>query len=235
MTNNPKLYLIPTPIGEQNPLDALPSETLSRLPDIRHFLVENLRSARRFLKAAAYQHDFDSVTFYEINEHNQYQVNLEWIQPLLDGHHLGLLSEAGVPCVADPGYTVVRLAHEKGFEVVPLGGPTSILKALMASGLNGQQFTFHGYLPVKPDELKRQLKKIEDSAKNGYTQIFIETPYRNDRMFDIIISTCQHNTLLCIASAIDTDQQKINTLPVLTWKKNKPELKGKPCVFLLGY
>ena len=235
MNINPKLYLIPTPIGEQNPLEVLPHETLIQLPNIKHFLVENLRSARRFLKAAGYPHDFDTVWFYEINEHNQHEVTIDWLQPLREGHNTGLLSEAGVPCVADPGYTMVRLAHENNVEVISLGGPSSIIKALMASGLNGQQFTFHGYLPVKPDELKPRLKKIEELARKNYTQIFIETPYRNDRMFDIITTTCHSDTLLCIASAIDTDQQKIVTKAVEFWKKNKPELKGKPCVFLLGY
>ncbi len=232
--DNPTLFLIPTPVGNRNTQDVLPAETLSILPQISHFLVENIRSARRFLKAASYPHNFDDVWFYEINEHNQLNSEKEWLQPLREGHHMGLLSESGVPCVADPGFTVVRMAHELNYRVAPLGGPTSIIKALMASGLNGQQFVFHGYLPIKPDELKRKLKKIEELALTGYTQIFIETPYRNDRMLDTVLSSCRNDTILCIAASIDSEDQLILTKSISGWKQSKPFLKGKPCVFLLG-
>lgn len=231
----PTLYLIPTPVGESNSLTVLPAETLNILPDIQHFLVENIRSARRFLKSSAYPHDFDNVWFCEINEHNQLHIESEWLEPMKDGKNMGLLSEAGIPCVADPGYTVVRMAHENGFNVSPLGGPSSIIKSLMASGLNGQQFSFHGYLPVKTDELKRKLKKIEEQSVSGYTQIFIETPYRNDRLFDTITAVCKPDLLLCIAVSIDTEEQSIQTRSITGWKKIKPNLKGKPCVFLLGH
>lgn len=228
------MYLIPTPVGEANSLTVLPAETLNALPEIHHFLVEKIRSARRFLKSAAYPHDFENVWFYEINEHNQFNENVEWLQPMKNGKSIGLLSEAGIPCVADPGFTVVRLAHEFGYNVSPLGGPSSIFKALMASGLNGQQFTFHGYLPVKTDELKRKLKKIEELSASGYTQIFIETPYRNDRMLDAILTVCKQNLFLCIAASIDTEDQLIQTKIISDWNKSKPILKGKPCVFLIG-
>ncbi len=228
------LFIIPTPIGEHHPEIVLPQETLSVLPEIKHFLVENLRTARRFLKSAGYPYDFNEVWFYELNEHNQFHIHSEWIQPLVNGNSMGLLSEAGLPCVADPGYTVVRMAHEKQCTVIPLGGPSSILKALMASGLNGQQFTFHGYLPVKSEELKKTIKIIEEQSRSGYSQIFIETPYRNNRMFEALCNICRNETLICIASSLDSQEQQIVTKPVALWKKTKPELKGKPCVFILG-
>lgn len=228
------LFLIPTPIAEGSHLNVLPPETISVLPKLSHFLVENTKSARRFLKRAGYPHSFDETWFFEINEHNQFEINAHWLQPLKDGKDVGLLSEAGLPCVADPGYTVVRLAHEFGFKVVPLGGPSSLMKALMASGLNGQQFVFHGYLPVKPDDLKRSLKKLEENARLGFTQIFIETPYRNDRMLEMILAVCRLETRICIAAAIDTEQEDIRTASVSVWKKSKHTLKGLPTVFLIG-
>ena len=234
MSKNSALYLIPTPIGEGRHNEVLPSETLNILPFMKHFIVENLRSARRFLKAAGYPHDFDNVWFYEISEHNQFDSVSECLKPLADGFLIGLISEAGIPCVADPGFTVVRMAHERGVRVVPLGGPSSVMKALMASGLSGQQFTFHGYLPVKQDQLKSQLKKIEVHANGGYTQIFIETPYRNDRMLETIINVCHPSTCLCIAASIDTEKQFIKTMKISDWKKNIPVLKGMPAVFLIG-
>ncbi len=229
-----KLYLIPTPIGDKNLTTVLPQETLFIIPQIKHFLVENIRTARRFLKDANYPHDFVNVHFFEVNENNQFKIDAELLKPLSNQFPMALLSEAGIPCVADPGFTVVRLAHRNGFKVVPLGGPSAIVKALMASGLNGQQFTFHGYLPIKKYALVKFLKKAEQQAYNGYTQIFIETPYRNERIFETIISTCSNNTLLCVASAIDTERQFIITKHIAEWKKTKKALKGQPCVFLLG-
>jgi 16S rRNA (cytidine1402-2'-O)-methyltransferase len=234
MKNNVALYLIPTPIGETGHKEMLPAETIDVLPHLKHFLVENIRSARRFLRAAGYAHNFDDVWFLEINEHNQMDFSQEWLQPIKNGHSVGLLSEAGLPCVADPGYTVVRIAQQQNIHVVPLGGPSSLMKALMASGLNGQQFTFHGYLPVKVDELKRKIKIIEEQAIKGYTQIFIETPYRNERMFESLLSACRPETLLCVAAAIDTSNQFIKTASISQWKKLKPSLKGLPCVFCIG-
>lgn len=206
---NPKLYLIPTPISEKDPHLVLNAETINTISKIRFFLVENLRTARRFLKSIGYPHSIDSTWFFEISEHNQHNTLLEWIQPMIDGNDMGLLSEAGVPCVADPGYTVVNLAHQKNFDVVPLVGPSSILMALMASGLSGQNFKFHGYLPVKPDELKRKIKQIEQETIKGETQIFIETPYRNDKMFDFLISNCKSELMLCLASDINGNEEFI--------------------------
>jgi 16S rRNA (cytidine1402-2'-O)-methyltransferase len=231
----PKLYLIPTPIGTGTPVNTIPPETIRIIQKIQHFLVENTRTARRFLRDAGYLMNFDEVWFYEINEHNQHEITKEWISPLFGGHDLGLMSEAGIPCVADPGSAVVKLCHEFDFPVIPLSGTSSIFKALMASGFDGQQFTFHGYLPVKKEELKQRLKKIEENMyQHGYTQIFMETPYRNERLFETILSTLKNQTMLCIACSIDSPDMMIKTKSVVQWKSDKPTLKNIPAVFLIG-
>jgi len=234
MKNSASLYLIPTPIGDRNADTSLPLHTIETIHQIKHFLVENIRTARRFLKSVQYPYDFEQVWFYEVHEHNQLEVNSEWLKPLLQGHNTGLMSEAGIPCVADPGHTVVRLAHEHQIRVVPLGGQSSIFMALMSSGLNGQQFTFHGYLPVKIEILRQELKKIEQAARKGYSQIFIETPYRNQRLLEVILTSCLQDTMLCIASGIDTKSQNIQTRSIHEWKTSAINLKGLPCVFILG-
>jgi 16S rRNA (cytidine1402-2'-O)-methyltransferase len=232
--NKTTLYLIPTSISGDRYRDVLPAETLIAMNRIRHFVVENIRTARRFLKAAGYEHDFEEVSFTEMNKHQDFQPESIWMEWLREGLLVGVISEAGVPCVADPGFSLVKVAHEHNYKVVPLGGPSSVIKALMASGLNGQQFTFHGYLPVKPDELKRSIRTIEEQALKGYTQMFIETPYRNERMFEALLATCKPELLLCLAAAIDTPGEDIRTRTIREWKKHKPVLKGLPCVFLLG-
>jgi 16S rRNA (cytidine1402-2'-O)-methyltransferase len=232
--NEATLFLIPTSISGDRYRDVLPAETLIALNRIRHFVVENIRTARRFLKASGYNHDFEEVSFAVMNKHQQFQPESHWLEWLRDGYPVGIISEAGVPCVADPGFSLVRVAHEHNFKVSPLGGPSSVIKALMASGLNGQQFTFHGYLPVKPDELRQSIKITEEQAFRGYTQIFIETPYRNDRMFEALVKNCKPELFLCLAIAIDTPEEKIFTQSIRDWKKQKPILKGLPCVFLLG-
>jgi len=229
------LYLIPTPLGETGFEIGLPAYNMQILDHIEIFIVEELRTARRFLRKAGYTKDFETVTFYLLNEHTPDVEAASMLELSLAGKNIGLLSEAGLPCVADPGNIVVRLAHRKGIRVVPLIGPSSIMLALMASGLNGQNFAFHGYLPVKPDERSRALRELDHAAtKSNQTQIFIETPYRNLQMLESIIKTCHPSLRLCIAVDLTLETEWIRSIPVSEWKKQKPDLHKRPAVFLLG-
>jgi len=229
------LYLIPTPLGESGFESGLPAVNHLILGEIDTFIVEELRTARRFLRKAGYTKDFDSVTFHLLNEHTPDSEAAGMLGKALEGHHVGLLSEAGLPCVADPGNIIVRLAHSKGIRIIPLTGPSSIMLALMASGLNGQNFAFHGYLPVKPDERARALRELENgTSKNNQTQIFIETPYRNLQMLESIVKTCNSSLMLCIAVDLTLQTEWIHCLSVGEWKKQKPEIHKRPAVFLLG-
>jgi len=228
------LFLIPSNIADNDLFQHVSPYNIKISHSLKHFIVENARTARRYLKAIHYPYSFDEVWMRSLNEHNQFDVDSELLLPCFSGHNVGLLSEAGTPCVADPGYTIVRLAHQSGIRVVPLSGYSSIIQALMASGLNGQNFCFHGYLPVKPNELKVCLKKIEKQAASGQTQIFIETPYRNNRMLEIILSICNNQTLLCVATDISGDNERIIVMSISEWKKKKIDLKVMPSVFLLG-
>jgi 16S rRNA (cytidine1402-2'-O)-methyltransferase len=229
------LYLIPTPLGDTGFEAGMPAANLNILHGIETFIVEELRTARRFLRKAGYLKDFESVTFHLLNEHTpDYEVST-MLENTLAGHNTGLLSEAGLPCIADPGNIVVRLAHRKGIKVVPLTGPSSIMLGLMASGLNGQNFVFHGYLPVKPDERTRSLRELDNAVSRGnQTQIFIETPYRNIAMFESILKTCHPSLMLCIAVDLTLSTEWIKSLPISEWKKQKPDLHKRPAVFLLG-
>jgi len=232
---NGNLYLIPTPLGETGFDKGMPAYNLQILQKIDTFIVEELRTARRFLRKAGYTKDFETVTFYLLNEHTPEDEASGMLENASKGHHLGLLSEAGLPCIADPGNIVVRLAHRKGIRVIPLTGPSSIMLALMASGLNGQNFVFHGYLPVKPDERTKALRELENSAsRNNQTQIFIETPYRNLQMLESIIKTCHTSLTLCIAVDLTLETEWIRSMPLNEWKRQKPELHKRPAVFLLG-
>jgi 16S rRNA (cytidine1402-2'-O)-methyltransferase len=229
------LYLIPTPLGETGFESGLPAYNMQILQHIETFIVEELRTARRFLRKAGYAKDFESVTFYLLNEHTPDYEATTMLEKAIAGQHIGLLSEAGLPCIADPGHIVVRLAHRKGIRVIPLTGPSSIMLALMASGLNGQNFVFHGYLPVKPDERTKALRELEfASAKSKQTQIFIETPYRNVAMLESILKTCHPSLILCIAVDLTLETEWIRSMPVGEWKKQKYELHKRPAVFLLG-
>lgn len=236
---NGKLYLIPTPLGEGAYHDFFPAFNAEIINHINYYIVEELRTARRFLRYAGINKRIDELQFFELNEHTQGVELNEYLKPCLEGHHVGLMSEAGVPCVADPGTIAVAKAHQLGIAVVPLIGPSSILLSLMGSGLNGQNFTFHGYLPVEPYDREKRLKAIEAHAiKTGQTQIFIETPYRNRRMADSICRVCQPATRVCIAAGITTAQQFIKTQSVSKWRKyfedERNLLDKRPCIFLIG-
>ncbi|MDL2290377.1 SAM-dependent methyltransferase [Paludibacteraceae bacterium OttesenSCG-928-F17] len=229
-----KLFLIPTSLGE-SPFEKLfPVYNTEVINGLKHFIVEDLRSARRFLKKVNSSIIIDELTFFELNQHTHSEEISSFLKPLQDGFDMGIISEAGCPAVADPGADVVALAQNKNFEVIPLVGPSSILLALMGSGFNGQSFAFNGYLPVQPNERIKALKKLEGRVySENQTQLFIETPYRNMKMLEDILNHCQPNTLLCIAADITLETEFIKTKTVKEWKKKTPDLNKRPCIFLL--
>lgn len=228
------LYLIPTPLGD-TPLDrVLPEETRRVAAGLSTFVVEHPKTARAFLKQVGTTLPLQQLTLLELNEHTKAADLNALLQPLLAGQNVGLLSEAGCPAVADPGADLVRLAHRNGIPVKPLVGPSSILLALMGSGLVGQRFTFHGYLPAKPDERARALKELEKRAeREDAAQVFIETPYRNQAMLDSILTTCRPDTWLALAWDLTTDAEGVATRRLEDWTKNTPDIDRRPCVFLL--
>lgn len=230
-----QLYLIPNLLGEMPWQQVLPATVPEVIARLSFFYVEDLRNARRFLKKCVPSIDIDTLRFYELTKETGEREAAGYLEPLLAGHDGGVISEAGCPGVADPGALMVRLAHNAGIRVVPLVGPSSILLALMASGFNGQQFTFHGYLPVKAAERIRKFQQLERTAhSSGETQIFMETPYRNNALLSDLLRHCQPSTLLCIAANITTEQELIRTQSIAGWRKNPPDLNKLPTIFLLG-
>ncbi|MCK4569934.1 MAG: SAM-dependent methyltransferase [Bacteroidales bacterium] len=228
------LYLIPTLLGDSPVGDVMPGNIKDTIGKIKHFVVEDLRTARRFLKKIDKSADIDALRFYLLNEHTKAEEVSTLLKPLLEGADLGLMSEAGTPCIADPGASLVSLAHENNIRIIPLTGPSSITLALMASGFNGQNFAFHGYLPVDNRSRATAIRKLEqDAYRKDQTQVFIETPYRNMKMFESIIETCNPQTRLCIAARLTTTGEMIKTLPVAKWKKNPPAIHKQPAVFLI--
>ncbi len=228
------LYLLPVTLGE-TPLDkVLPAYNKQVITGIRHFIVENVRTARRFLRQVDSHFDIDGSRFFELNKHTSPQDIAGFLQPLYDGNPMGVISEAGCPAVADPGADVVAIAQRKGIKVVPLVGPSSIILSVMASGFNGQSFAFHGYLPIKPDERIKKLRQLEQRVYNEHqTQLFIETPYRNGKMIEDILCTCRQQTKLCIAANLTCEDEYVCTRTVKEWRGKVPELSKKPCIFLL--
>lgn len=228
------LYLIPNLLGESTPERVLPAFNTKIINNIRYYIVENIRTTRRFLKKVDKNIDIDRLTFFELNQHTDPQIIGSYIEPLLHGEDMGIVSEAGCPAVADPGALVVELAQQKNIQVVPLVGPSSILLALMASGFNGQSFSFEGYLPIDNDKRIKRLKVLENRIyTENQTQIFIETPYRNNKIVQDFIAHCRPSTKLCIASEITTDNEFIKTKPLGRWKNTYPDLSKKPTIFLL--
>ena len=229
------LYLVPATLGNKATELTIPAGLTEIVTSIQVFIVENLRSARRYLKLLNPTIDIDRLTFFELNEHTPPEAVPSYLEPCMKGNDTAVISEAGVPAVADPGSAVVRLAHSQGIRVIPLTGPSSILLALMASGLNGQQFTFHGYLPVKRAERVRRIRDIEAVArKTGGTQVFMEAPYRNDGLLEDLLATCDPSTMLCVAADVTLESEMILTFPVRQWKRNIPVLYKRPVIFLLG-
>ncbi len=228
-----KLYLIPTTIGESEIDNVIPQFNSNLLNQINYFIVENVRSARRFLSKSQIKTKIDDLVFFELNKHTPPEELASFIKPVLNGESIGLISEAGCPAVADPGADIVALAHHSNIEIVPLVGPSSILLALMASGFNGQSFAFNGYLPIKAPARAAKLKKDEQRSKiEGQTQIYIEAPYRNMQLLETIVSTLNPNTRLCIAADLTLDSQYVVTRLVRKWKEVKPALHKRPTIFL---
>ena len=232
---SPALYLLPVTLGDTPIGQVLPAYNREVILAIRHFIVEDVRSARRFLKRVEKGIDIDALTFYELNKHTSPQVVSGYLKPLEAGEPMGVISEAGCPAVADPGADVVAMAQRKGLKVVPLVGPSSIILSVMASGFNGQSFAFHGYLPIEPAERVRKLKALEQRIYAEHqTQLFIETPYRNNRMLDDIVRNCRPQTRLCIAANITCPDEYIHTRTIREWQQQQmPDLSKIPCIFLL--
>lgn len=228
------LYLIPVTLGDTPIESVLPSYNRDVILTIRHFIVEDIRSARRFLKKVDRDIDIDSLSFYTLNKHTSPTEISDYLAPLLAGNPVGIISEAGCPAVADPGADVVAIAQRKGLKVVPLVGPSSIILAVMGSGFNGQSFAFHGYLPIDSAERGKKLKMLEQRAySEDQTQLFIETPYRNNKMLDDILQYCRPQTRLCIAANLTCEGEYLKTKTIQEWKKGKPDLSKLPCIFLL--
>lgn len=229
-----KLYLIPTTLGEINPEEVLPVTVKRTLEFIDYYIVENEKTARRFIKSVLPEKKQPDLKLFALNKHTEVTEHYEFIKPLLEGKNMGLMSEAGCPGVADPGAAIVKLAHEKGIQVVPLVGPSSILLAMMASGMNGQSFAFNGYLPIDKSEKKNALKNFEKlSFDKNQSQLFIETPYRNNKLMEDLLQILQPSTHLCVACDITLPTEYIKTFTVNQWKKNKVDLHNRPCIFIL--
>jgi 16S rRNA (cytidine1402-2'-O)-methyltransferase len=228
------LYLVPTTLGEVAPEAVIPAPVLERVRALRHFVAENEKSARAFLKSVRADVPLRELTIERLDHNTPASRLPELFAPLAAGRDAGLVSEAGMPAVADPGAALVRLAHERGVRVVPLVGPSSIILALAASGLEGQRFAFHGYLPIEEQDLVAALKQLEsESRRVGRTQIFIETPYRNDRTLQVMLRTLAPETLVCVASELTLAAESVRTRTVAQWRAEPPALQDRPAVFLL--
>ena len=226
--------MIPSPLGDNNPNEGIPQPVLDLACTLSIFVVEEIRTARRYLSKAGLKGKIETLQFYELNEHTQQSQIESYVNILKAGNDVGLISEAGLPAVADPGAQLVSLAHNNGIEVIPFVGPSSLMLALMASGLNGQCFAFTGYLPVKSDERKAKIKLIEKvSSQLKQSQIIIETPYRNDQLFADLLSVCSMNTKICVAADITLPTQTIITKSVAGWKKAPIKIGKRPCVFIM--
>ncbi|MBR6141649.1 MAG: SAM-dependent methyltransferase [Bacteroidaceae bacterium] len=230
------LYLIPVTLGETPIEQVLPAYNHEVIMGIRHFIVEDIRSARRFLRKTDREFPIDDCTFYEMGKHADEKLFSQNLQPLREGKPVGVISEAGCPAVADPGADIVAIAQREGLRVVPLVGPNSMIMAVMSSGLGGQSFAFNGYLPVDPADRAKRLKALETRAwTEGQTQLFIETPYRNQKMFQALLSALRPQTRLCIAAGITTKDEYIRTLRISEWKNTQlPDLSKMPAIFLIN-
>jgi 16S rRNA (cytidine1402-2'-O)-methyltransferase len=238
-----KLYLIPTTLGDLNnseqakqsdPFDVLPQKVKRVVELLDTYIVENEKTARKFIKSISPEKIQASLNLSTLNKHTEVSEHLNMIKPCLNGENIGLMSEAGCPGVADPGAVIVKIAHEKGIQVVPLVGPSSILLAVMASGMNGQSFAFNGYLPIDKSDKKNMLKNLEKlSSDKNQSQLFIETPYRNNKMLEDILQALQPSTSLCVAADITLPTEYIKTMRVSDWKKAKIDLHNRPAIFII--
>jgi len=230
----PALYLIPVTLGETEHRKVLPEYNREIVSSIRHFIVENVRTARRFLKQCNPSIVIDTLQFYELNKHTSPEQISGYLASLANGESVGLLSESGCPAVADPGADIVAIAQQKNYRVVPLVGPSSLLMALMASGFNGQHFAFNGYLPIETSSRTERIRMLESRIYSEHqTQLFIETPYRNNKLMKDLVRTCRPTTKICVAANITCHDEYIRTRPVKEWETNMPDLNKKPTLFLL--
>lgn len=228
------LYLLPVTLGDTSWESVLPVYNKEIILGIKHFIVEDVRSARRFLKKVDKEIDIDVLTFYSLNKHTSPEDISGYLEPLSQGLPMGVISEAGCPAVADPGADVVAIAQRKNLKVVPLVGPSSIILSVMASGFNGQSFAFYGYLPIEPGERVKTIKHLEQRVySENQTQLFIETPYRNNKMVEDILRNCRPQTKLCVAANITCEGEYIKTRTVKEWQGKVPDLSKIPCIFLL--
>lgn len=226
------LYLFPTTLGDSDLHSVLPDKNSKLISEINYFIVEDIRTARRFLKKSNPSINIDELTFFELNQHTDMNTIQNYIKPLLGGVNMGILSEAGCPAIADPGADIVAIAQKMSIKVIPLVGPSSILLSLMASGFNGQSFAFNGYLPIQIEERIKAIKKFENRMySDDQSQLFIETPYRNMKLLEILLKTLRPDTLLCVAADISLENEFIKTLTVREWAKNIPDLNKRPCIF----
>lgn len=228
------LYMIPTLLGEIEPLEALPLSIKRTIEEVDYYIAENEKTARRFIKKITPRKSQDALHFSLLNKYTEPELLPEYLKPCLQGEAVGVLSEAGCPGIADPGASIVQLAHEKGIRVIPLVGPSSILMAMMASGLNGQSFAFNGYLPIDKNERKQAIRKLEKRSRaEGQSQICMETPYRNDKLLEELLRSLQPTTRLCIAADITLKTELIKTRTVAAWKKQIPDLHKRPAIFII--
>jgi len=230
---NGRIYLVPVTLGSKDFLNVIPEKVINLIRILRFFVVEDIRSARRFLRLIDKEFPIDYAVFYELNEHTGDTDISGYFEPIFKGSDIGLMSEAGLPGIADPGARLVALAHRKKITVTPLSGPSSIILALISSGLNGQNFTFNGYLPVKPAERSSKLIELEKNAATGYSQIFMETPYRNQKMLETILAACNKDTRLCIAADITLASESIRTRRISEWENDIPSLKDRLVIFVM--
>ena len=228
------LYLIPDTLGDTAIEKVLPAYNKEIILGIKHFIVEDIRSARRFLKKVERSINIDELTFYPLNKHTSAGAISGYLKPLQAGESMGVISEAGCPAVADPGADVVAIAQRKNLKVIPLVGPSSIILSVMGSGFNGQSFAFHGYLPIDPNERAKRIKTLEQRVyAEDQTQLFIETPYRNNKMMEDIVKNCRPQTKLCIAANITCEGEYIKTKTIKEWQGKLPDLSKIPCIFLI--
>jgi 16S rRNA (cytidine1402-2'-O)-methyltransferase len=234
MASNGVLYLIPTLLGDSEPLEVLPMRVKKCIDVVDHYIVENEKSARAFIKRVLPSKKQPDLVLFTLNKFTEPAEFSRFLEPCRQGFPVGILSEAGTPCIADPGAVIVEIAHRESIKVVPLVGPSSILLALMASGMNGQKFTFNGYLPVETSARKKEIRKLEAIARKGITQIFMETPYRNQRMIEDLLVAAEDNMRLCIAADISLPTEFIQTKTIKQWRGKVPDLNKRPCIFILG-
>lgn len=231
---NAKLFLIPTTLGDSPIENVIPTYVVDIINSTNHYIVENIKTARRYLIKAGIKTKIDDLTFFELNKHSSPEQYDSYLDPIKNGDNIGIISEAGTPGVADPGADIVEIAHRKNIPVVPLVGPSSILLSVMASGLNGQSFAFVGYLPIKKPERIKRIKDLERRSQiENQTQLFIEAPYRNMQLMEDLLANCSPTTKLCIAADISLESEFIKTKSIKEWKKGTPALHKRPTIFLI--